>query len=172
MAESNPNGANQFNLDPRQKLCWELYINPKSETFGNAYQSAMKAGYEEGYAAQITTVNWFLEKVRRVNMLNKAEKVLDEMLEMPTENVIEKGEEILVKKDTGLVKIKQDTAKFVAERLGKDEGYSQRNELTGKEGEKLIEPIELDEFLAFYVNKKSNDRTEETSGEADISERN
>jgi hypothetical protein len=126
MAETNPNGANQYQLDPRQKLCWESYIDPKSETFGNAYQSAMKAGYEEGYAAQITTVEWFLEKVRRMNLLSKAEKVLEECLDMNTYG--EKGT------DAQLVKIKQDTAKFVAETQGKAEGYSKRTEMTGEGG--------------------------------------
>lgn len=145
MAETNPNGANQYQMDPRQKLCWELYINPKSETFSNAYQSAMKAGYEEATAAQITTLNWFMEKCRRVNMLNKAEKVLDEMLEMPVLVNKIKGygedKEMVVKTEPALVKIKQDTAKFVAERLGKDDGYSTRNELTGKDGERLNEGL-------------------------------
>ena len=128
---SNPNNANQYQLDPRQKLCWENYINPKSETFGNAYQSAMKAGYEEGTAAQITTVDWFIEKRRRLNMLSKAEKVLDETLELDT--LDEKGIH-----NPSLLKIKQDSAKFVAERIGKDEGYSTRTEQTGKDGKDLI----------------------------------
>ena len=126
----NKNGANQYQMDPRQKLCWDLYINPKSETFGNAYQSAMKAGYEEGYAAQITTVEWFLEKVRRMNLLSKAEKVLEECLDMDT--LDDKG-----KTDTQIVKIKQDTAKFIAETQGKAEGYSKRTELTGEDGKEL-----------------------------------
>lgn len=46
--KTNPNGANQYLIDPRQKKCWDLYVNPKSETFGNALQSALKAGYTEG----------------------------------------------------------------------------------------------------------------------------
>lgn len=142
MAETNPNGANQYNLDPRQKLCWESYANPKSETFGNALQSALKAGYEFNYAKTITVTEWFLEKVRRLNMLSKAEKVLDEMLDMPTE--VERREgygedaEMIVKTEPALIKIKQDTAKFLAERLGKDEGYSTRSELTGQGGKDLI----------------------------------
>jgi len=117
--KSNPNGANQYLLDPRQKLCWELYVNPKSETFGNAMQSAIKAGYEESTANQITVEPWFLGRLRRLNMLGKAEKVLDEALE---------GKDL---------KLAQDTAKFVAKTLGKGEGYSERTELTGKDGEPL-----------------------------------
>lgn len=127
MAESNPYGANQFQLDPRQKLCWELYIKPGTEYFGNAYQSAMKAGYEEGYAAQITTVEWFLEKVRRLNMLSKAEKVLDKTLTY--EPVNEEG-----KIDTQLLRVQTDVAKHITSTLGKDDGYSTRTEQTGKDG--------------------------------------
>jgi hypothetical protein len=137
MAETNPNGANQWMADPRQKMCWDLYVNPKSETFGNGFKSAIKAGYEEGYANQITTVDWFKEKVRRMNMLGKAEKVLDEMLDMPVVVMKTKDEEICVMTEPSLVKIKQDTAKFIAERVGKEEGYSTRSEVTGKDGKDL-----------------------------------
>lgn len=121
MSEPNPNGANQYQLDPRQKLCWELYIKPGTEYFGNAYQSAMKAGYEEGYAAQITTVDWFLDKVRRLNMLNKAEKVLDKTLNYETEDADGKVK-------TDLLKIQTDVAKHITNTLGKHEGYSTKGE--------------------------------------------
>jgi phage terminase small subunit len=155
MAKSNPNKANQYQLDPRQKLCWDSYINPHSKTFGNAYQSALKAGYEKGTAEQITGFNWFIEKTRRLNMLNKAEKVLEEMLELNTINTVEKGDDLIVKTDPALTKIKQDTAKFVAERLGK-ENYSSRSELTGKDGEALVitpeEKSKINNIIEEYLN--------------------
>ena len=124
---SNPNGANQYQLDPRQNLCWNLYINPTSETFGNGTQSAIKAGYEPDYADQITTVDWFKGKVRRLNMLSKGEKVLDETLDYIAIN----GEG---KVDPSIARIKLDAAKVVVTTLGKDEGYSTRVEQTGKDG--------------------------------------
>lgn len=153
--KSNPNGANQYQLDPRQKLCWENYANPKSETFGNGTQSAIKAGYDPDYADQITTIDWFLGKIRRLNLLSKAEKVLEEMLDMEVKIIKfskrkgledsegevgdEEGDiEMITAVDPVLVKIKQDTAKFVAERQGKHEGYSTRTELTGNNGTPLI----------------------------------
>lgn len=141
---TNPNGANQFKLDPRQKLCWESYVNPKSETFGNAYQSALKAGYEETYCTQITVTEWFLEKVRRLNMLGKAEKVLDKTLEEDfdyREVLIDGNPTGLKVRDSALSKIQQDTAKFITERLGKNDGYSQRSELTGADGKDLPTPL-------------------------------
>lgn len=145
MAETNPNGANQYQLDPRQKLCWEFYANPKSETFNNGLASAIKAGYSESHANTITTEPWFRDRVRRINLLHKAENVLEEMLDMPVEtSKMERlgfGEdaeyEEVVRTEPALVKIKQDTAKFVAERVGK-EVYSNRQELTGSDGEDLI----------------------------------
>jgi hypothetical protein len=124
---TNPNGANQYQLDPRQKMCWDLYINPKSETFGNGTQSAIKAGYEPDYADQITTVEWFKGKVRRLQMLDKAEKVLDKTLTYNTEN--EEG-----KVQTDLLRIQTDVAKHITKTLGKDD-YSERTDITsgGKE---------------------------------------
>jgi hypothetical protein len=130
MNQPNPNGANQYQMDPRQKLCWESYINPRSETFGNATQSAIKAGYEPDYADQMTTVEWFKGKVRRLNMLGKAEKVLDETLDYIAVN--EEG-----KVDAAVGRLKLDAAKVIATTLGKDEGYSTRSEVTGANGEAL-----------------------------------
>lgn len=132
---SNPNGANQYLLDPRQKACWDLYVNPKSETFGNAKQSAIRAGYEPEYAAQITVSEWFVAKVRRLNMLDKAEKVLEEMLEMDPVTVMPDG---TMRKDPALAKIKQDTAKFVASSQGKSDGWSSRTEVTGDGGGAIV----------------------------------
>ena len=139
---SNPNNANQYQMDPRQKLCWDYYINPKSETFSNGYRSALKAGYEDSTSTLITVQDWFLEKLRNTNLFSKAEKVLNDMLEMPVEvhKIEGYGDDAreVIKTEPALVKIKQDTAKFVAERLGKDEGYSTRSEITGKDGKDLI----------------------------------
>jgi hypothetical protein len=146
MAESNPNGANQYQLDPRQKKCWELYISPTSKTFGNATQSAISAGYEPDYADQITTVEWFKGKVRRLNMLSKGEKVLDETLSYDA--IDEKG-----KIDVGIAKIKLDAAKFVNSTLGKDEGYSTRQEFTGKDGERLIASKEEKDLIDKVFNQ-------------------
>jgi len=131
MNRTNPNNANQYVLDPRQKICWEYYINPKSETFGNGLRSAIKAGYEEGTASQITTFPWFVEKLRRLNMLSKAEKVLDKTLEYKTET--EDG-----KVQVDLLRVQTDVAKHITKTLGKEEGYSERTELTGKNGNDLI----------------------------------
>lgn len=135
MAETNPYGANQWNLDPRQKLCWDYYVNPKSETFGNATQSAIKAGYEWATANQITTYDWFLGKRRKLNMLSKAEKVLDEAMDYDV--IGENG-----KVDSGVARVKLDAAKFAAEKLGKDDGYGNEVKITlNEEQQERIDKI-------------------------------
>lgn len=146
----NSNGANQFFLDPRQALFWKKYTDPKSETFGNAYQSAISVGYSEGTSAQITTFKWYLEKCRRMGLLLKAEKVLEKTLE--TKHIKKKigmfgpiidpdTKEYVYEIDVTTLAIKNKVAMFVAERQGKDVGYSTRNELTGKDGKDLPTPI-------------------------------
>lgn len=140
----NPYGSNQFQLDPRQKLCWELYINPKSETFGNGKQSAIKAGYEPDYADQITTSEWFKDRIRRLNMLSKAEKVLEKTLDYKTED--DEG-----KVKTDLLRIQADVSKHITSTLGKNEGYSNRQELTGADGKELPTPL-----LHAIFNNNSN----------------
>jgi hypothetical protein len=136
MNRTNPNGANQYQADPRQKLCWDYYTDPKSDTFSSGLQSALKAGYTQGTALQITTEEWFIEKLRTLNMLDKAEKNLNEFLEIEDK----KGERF---------RVKADITKFVAERVGKAR-YSTRNEMTGAEGKDLT--IQISEAIA----KKNN----------------
>ncbi len=92
-------------------------------------QSAIKAGYTKGYAATINDELWFLEKKRRLGMYVKAEKVLEQTLDD-------------YQKDA---KLAQDTAKFVAKTLGKEE-YSERTEVTGENGAPLA--IEISEVIA------------------------
>ena len=154
---TNPNNANQYQLDPRQKICWDSFVDPKSETFSNAFKSAFAAGYTKQTALQITTEKWFIEKVRRMNLLGKAEKVLDSMLEIdhrvPKIGMLgpikdKKTKKQVMETDAQILKVKQDTAKFVAERLGKNEGYSTRTEIGGPDGKDLFRPSPEDEKKA------------------------
>lgn len=109
----------------QQQMIW-LYNNPESPTFGNAYQSAIKAGYTPFYARTITVKNpqWFDTHCRHGSLLEKSEKILNKYLDM-------------VPKDPQEMKIQQDTAKFITGTLGKEK-YSTRREVTGKDGKKLF----------------------------------
>lgn len=139
--------ANQYLLDPRQQLCWSYYVNPKSETFGNAYRSAIKAGYKRGHAIKITSELWWGERRRRLGLLSKAEKVLDETLDLP--HIVpamgpfgplfdkETGQPIMTV-STSVLRIKQDSAKFVTETQGKAFGYTKKTDIDlTTDGEKL-----------------------------------
>ena len=123
-------------LDPRQLLMWNSYCDQKSDTFGNAYRSAKKAGFSESYATNITCCKWFRTKVRRNNLLGKAERALDRALSVDTIN--EKGHE-----DAALLRVKVDAAKHITKTLGKDDGYSEKTEVTGSGSNVVFLPQEL-----------------------------
>jgi len=130
MAETNPNGANQYKRDPRQLLFKKYYCSPKSETFGNAFQSAIKAGFSEEYASNITTqkTTWFSEIMADMEILDDSLEVLKETLHY---DAVVDGNI-----DVGIAGLKLKAALFGAERLGK-ERYSLRNEITGEDGEPI-----------------------------------
>jgi len=134
MAVTNPNGANQFLLDPRQKLFWEKYSNPKSETFGNITQSGLSVGYTEGYSDEIGQSDWFREKLWKLNSVFSSERKMKELLELDLNNG---GDKV----DVGIARIQADLVKFLASTLGKEEGYSSRTEHTGANGADLPTPI-------------------------------
>lgn len=133
----NPNGANGTTSDPREQVCWDFYVESITQNRENAYESAIKAGYSIDSARNITMRDWFKERLgrlKRKDMLSKAEKVLDKTLNYSVED--EEG-----KIKTDLLRIQTDVAKHITETLGKNEGYSKRNELTGADGKDLPAPI-------------------------------
>lgn len=62
--------ANQWQNTPQQHKFMEHWLEPSSKTFGNAYQSALQAGYGDAYASQISSpaVNnkWIQEYTKRL----------------------------------------------------------------------------------------------------------
>lgn len=127
--------ANQYKADPRQALFLAGYLDPKSETFSNAYQSALAAGYEEEYAKVILSkdLDWLSDSVKDAELVQKAEKALLEALGYST--LDENG-----KVDSGAGRLKLDAAKLVLKGL-KKEKYSERSELTGADGKDLPAPV-------------------------------
>ena len=140
MAESNPNGANGTTSDPREQVCWDFYVTSITKGIENAYESAVKAGYSTDHAENITLQGWFKERksrLKRKDMLSKAERNLDKVLDFNMHD--EKGA-IAV----DVTRIVVDVSKSVVSTLGKDEGYSTRSELTGKNGDAIqIEGVEI-----------------------------
>lgn len=111
-------------LSPQQEIFFAAYIDPKSPTFNNACQSALKAGYSQQYAENITgqMPDWLSESLGDRNLVQKAEKNLNKLLESDKED------------------IQLNTSKFVLERLNKKK-YAQRQEHTGEDGAPLTVKI-------------------------------
>lgn len=167
MARKTKSPPDELIIDPRRKAAWDGFVDPRSPTYGNMTQSGIAAGFDEAYSRQLSTAEWWLAKVRRMNLFRKSEKVLEEMLTMPVEtlkwgndNSEDEHDRSIVTTNPALVKIKQDTAKFVAERLGKDDGYSTRNEVTGEGGGPIIvmtpeEKAKADSVLNEFFNTRN-----------------
>lgn len=155
MAETNPNGSNQFTSDPREQACWDFYVESITRGQENAFESAIKAGYEESSAKNITLRGWFkerLDKLRRRGMLSKAEAKLEKALSYEVE-VIE-GEKTII--NVPLLTVQTNVAKHLTLTLGKDEGYATRTENTGPNGgpqEHVVLSGENDDLVKEYEAK-------------------
>lgn len=166
---TNPNGYNQHKPDPRQSLFLSYYFDPKSETFSNALQSALKAGYEQEYAESLTSKmpTWLAEKVGDEYLIKTAEKNLKEFLEMDTTNTSKAGDKVISITDTQLVKIKQDTTKFVLERLHKKK-YSTKIEVDNKgEVKHSFEEEQIDRIADRIASRKRSDGHTPVTKESD-----
>ena len=122
MAEPNPNGANGTQSDPREETCWKIYVENLAKGKENAYQAAIEAGYSKDHAENITLQGWFKErkaKLKRKEMLSKAERNLDKVLDLDEfENE---------KINPQLLKIKTDVSTTIVKTLGRED-YSERTE--------------------------------------------
>lgn len=137
------------NLDVRQIDFLRFYLDPKSESHSNALRSAVRAGYTWEYANSITSLmpDWLSDSMGKQNeLLGKAERNLALVLDMdheidamgPFGPIIDKKTKKPFRKVSGtILKIKTDASQFIAETVGKKNGYSKRLEHTGADGEKL-----------------------------------
>lgn len=141
-------------LTPQQTEFARYYFDPTSKTYSNALQSALKAGYSQETAENITHImpKWLSELFgKKKRLLMKAEKNLESILDL---GISEKES----------LKVVADTSKFIAERIGKDQ-YSNRTELTGKEGKDLI-PDQIsraksEEAIKEFINVKDTTNPEQ-----------
>lgn len=154
---------------------WGWYLDPTSPTLMNATQSAIKAGFPADKAHAVTQYQWFKRGTLKAEVFSSAENVLKEMLNMSvlTTKVLKDGTEVTTQ-DPALIKIKQDTAKFIASTLGKRD-YSQRSEVTGKDGgaiETKVVKIDDNEFEnivnAYATNKRDKQSRKDSNTEEDI----
>lgn len=70
---------------------------------------------------------------KQERLLKKSEKLSEEILDMSHEIETEKGSKV----EVDILRVKQKESEYVRSTLGKDEGYSSRSELTGKDGKEL-----------------------------------
>ena len=138
--ETNPNGANGVTSDPREQTMWDIYVLKLANGKENAYESAVEAGYSEDHSRNITLQGWFKERVaklKRKDMLSKAERNLDKILDFEMQE--ETG-----KVNTSVASLVSDVSKTIVKTLGKDEGYSDRTEHTGRNGDAIkLEGIDI-----------------------------
>ena len=122
------------NYTPQQLDFAMRYYMPNSPTYGNALQGALKAGFSETYAKNIT-----------IKDLDWVEKILLEIVGKPEDkaNLVAKAKKVLSKSlDSPDDKLAQDTAKFIA---NTDSEFSKKQDFTSG-GEKIQAPVALVEF--------------------------
>lgn len=78
--------------DPRQIDFLSRYLNPKSKTFSNIYQSAKDAGYSESYSLsfQVKSKEWLSDNIGMVTkdkLVVKAKRNLDKLLDSDDEKI-------------------------------------------------------------------------------------
>jgi len=71
--KNNELQGNQWQATERQLKFIDSYMDPKSDTFGNSYQSALKAGFSESYASNIMKPSVGLEWVKQAYNIMKLE---------------------------------------------------------------------------------------------------
>lgn len=135
-------------LSPKQIKFLEYYLDMKSETYSNALQSALRAGYNQEYSENITYLmpKWLSESIGDMTRLRKAERIFDKTLDM--EAVSDEG---VV--DNQLLKTQVDVAKFVGGTLGKIK-YSNKGEDSVS---KLAEAI-----TGMHIAKDNGDNIQDT----------
>src|ERR1035437_7414852 len=99
-------------LNPKQEAFLHNYLDPKSETFSNVSQSGIKAGYDEGYAAQLVMrmPTWLEDAIGDAKRMRLAENNLHDLMEQNDD-----------------VKVKADMTKFALSTMGRRK-YSTRTE--------------------------------------------
>lgn len=114
-------------LKPKQQTFLKYFLDPKSETWGNYLQSALKAGYDEDYARNMRNQmpDWLASSLDKTRLVVKAEKNLEIALEGGLDDP-EKGKR----------EIQYKATEFTLKALRKQD-YSERVEHTGADGKEL-----------------------------------
>lgn len=132
-------------LNPQQQKFLEVFLDPNSETWGNYRQSALKAGYSQDYADNISVQmpDWLNDNLGKSRRVIKAEKNLDTALDGGLDDPDKGGKPIQMKATELVLKSHKKSL------------YSDRTELTGKDG------AELQTLLVRFIDNKENGNEKE-----------
>lgn len=138
--------ANQYQTDPRQTAFLKAYLDPKSDTWSNAKQSALKVGYAPEYADNLMSIypDWLSDAIGDTKLIQKATRNLDMALDGLLDDPEKGGKPLQLKATEMTLRGLQKTK------------WSERQEVTGKDGKDLIpEPLseEEKEKLNLLLNK-------------------
>lgn len=109
--------ANQWQATQKQQNWLKYYMDPKeTETYGNSYQAALKAGFSESYAAKIMSpalaLQW-VQQAKNIMRLNPEHLKLA-LAQIITDNMAKDSDKIqaikLLGTDQGMFVQKQITA--------------------------------------------------------------
>lgn len=134
MAGEKPYIANGITSDPREQICWDIYVDNLAKGLDNAYEAGVSAGYSHDHSRNLTMQGWFKErkaKLHRKEMLSKAERNLGKVLDFNMHD--DEG-----KVNTPVATLVSNVSTTIVKTLGKDIGYSDRTEHTGANGKDLI----------------------------------
>lgn len=126
------------NRDPRQTAFKQYYIDPNSPTFSNVKGSAIRAGFSELYADNLTAQQpaWLADLMRDTEMMRA------EMLALAERNL----RSVVIKpepEDKDDKKIWYKANEYVSGTLGRAV-YSTRQEVTGADGRAIFANEERD----------------------------
>lgn len=136
-------------LNPRQALFIKLYTDRKSKTFGNAYQSAVAAGYSPETAKRILAD---LSEKARTTMLDalEAKGITSDLLADRHKSLLDKREVVFIRDGKESYHELTDQPDSVAVKAGLELAYKLRGDFAPERHEHSINAIEdlLDESEA------------------------
>ena len=103
--------------DPRQLQAVANYKNPESETFGNLFQSMLKAGFSKTYCNSIYDRNPSWLSLNVVNDVEAIKKAEENIIKYNNYNV--DLENLNNKFQADILKVQLDASKFVLKTLAK-----------------------------------------------------
>lgn len=144
-------GKPEYHYDMRQDILWSLYTDPRSETFNNVYQSALKAKYSAHTARNIGSEEWFINKVQMLReMMPLTESNIMEDLRLETKEPVLINQQIEYKVNPQLRKIRSEMTKFVASTVGRAKYHTK----TEVETNNIISLVEGNPILDNLFKKK------------------